>query len=260
MKIIETISEMKIFRKNLSGTVGFVPTMGALHEGHVSLVQESILGNSTTIVSIFVNPTQFNNPDDFKNYPNTLSEDIKVLQDQGVNVLFLPKYEELYADQYRFKVSESKLSQILCGKIRPGHFDGVLTVVMKLFNITSPNQVYFGEKDYQQLILIKEMISTFFMDIKLNPVKTKRYENGLAMSSRNSRLTPEQLEKAPLIYSIMRFEPDIQIAKTQLKNVGFEVDYLEDVGNRRFIAAYLGKVRLIDNIEKEFSNKSEVSL
>ncbi len=260
MKIIESISEMKIFRKSLSGSVGFVPTMGALHEGHLSLVQESKRNNSNTFVSIFVNPTQFNNPEDFKNYPKTLSEDIKILEDQGVDVLFLPKYEELYVDGYRFKISESELSQILCGKSRPGHFDGVLTVVMKLFNITSPHQVYFGEKDYQQLTLIKEMISNFFMDIKLIPVKTKRYENGLAMSSRNQKLTADEFEKAPQIYSIISSEPDLQIAKAKLAQQGFELDYLEDVGSRRYVAAFLGKVRLIDNVELEFSRKSEVAL
>lgn len=259
MKIVKTISEMKTFRKNLSGSVGFVPTMGALHQGHVALVKECKKSNTTTVVSIFVNPTQFSNPEDFKNYPNTLSDDIKVLEEQGVDVLFLPKYEELYADNYRFKVSENELSRILCGKSRPGHFDGVLTVVMKLFNITSPHQVYFGEKDYQQLSLIKEMISTFFMDIKLNPVKTQRYENGLAMSSRNSRLTSVELEKAPLLFATISTEPEILKAKAKLTQAGFEVDYLEDIGNRRYAAAILGKVRLIDNIEKELSHKSEVA-
>src|ERR1700677_3344315 len=144
-------------------TLGFVPTMGALHEGHLSLVRRSKAENDRTLVSIFINPTQFDDANDFKNYPKTLPEDLKILEEAGVDYVLLPNEKEIYQDKYRFQVSESEVSQTLCGRFRPGHFQGVLTVVLKLLNIADSHRAYFGEKDFQQYLLIKEMADAFFL-------------------------------------------------------------------------------------------------
>lgn len=248
--IFRTIQSWKEVRQTLHGiSLGFVPTMGALHEGHLSLIRRSQSENQKTVVSIFVNPTQFNNPNDFSSYPRTESEDIEILKHAGVDFIFLPDPSEVYRDGYQFRVQETELSQKLCGKFRPGHFDGVLTVVLKLLNLAQATSAYFGEKDFQQYLLIKNMAETFFLSTKIVGLPTIREEDGLAMSSRNRLLTKEEREKAALLPELLDSKLRAETIAQKLKEVGFRVDYVEDHDGRRFGAIHIGKVRLIDNVE-----------
>lgn len=247
---VQSAQEMIKIRKQLEGqSVGFVPTMGALHQGHLQLLKTARQENQVVILSIFVNPTQFNNPSDFKNYPITLTEDLRLAQNVGVDYVLTPQYQDLYQDNYRFKMTENEFSKKLCGQHRPGHFDGVLSVVLKLLNIVRPDAAYFGEKDYQQFKLIKDMADTFFISSQIKMVETVRENTGLAMSSRNLRLNPEQKILAPKMYQTIsqKISPDQAIK--ELQKLGFQVDYVEDHGDRRFAAAFLGEVRLIDNVK-----------
>lgn len=251
MNILRTPQEMKAWRSSQQNVrIGFVPTMGALHEGHATLMRRSKLENDLSVLSIFVNPTQFNNPEDLKNYPKTWDRDLAWAQNCGVDLIFAPQAEDLYVDHYHFKVTENEDSKKLCGSHRPGHFDGVLTVVMKLFHLVQPQRAYFGEKDFQQLRLIQQMIKAFFMNIDLVPVETVRELDGLAMSSRNVRLSDEERILAPSLYkSISEKNLSSPQVHQLLEEKGFKVDYVEDLWNRRFVAAHLGRVRLIDNVE-----------
>lgn len=250
MKVLHSIADWLQLRPSLADyNIGFVPTMGALHDGHVSLVRKSASENNITLVSIFVNPTQFNNPDDLAKYPSQIEKDLEILKAAGADYVVLPTYEQLYPDNYRYKVAEDDFSKILCGKSRPGHFDGVLTVVLKLLSISGAGKAYFGEKDYQQLQLIRHMVEAFFLPVEIVAMPTVREKDGLAMSSRNQRLTPEQRKLAPLLFEILRSEQPLDLAKNQLEKSGFKVDYLEEHGDRRFAAVLLGDVRLIDNVE-----------
>ncbi|BBM82707.1 pantoate--beta-alanine ligase [Candidatus Uabimicrobium amorphum] len=246
MKIITSIEQWKAVRKN--GDIGFVPTMGALHRGHISLVERARHENSTCVVSIFVNPTQFNDKADFNTYPQTWEEDIAKLEKADIDYVFSPKYEELYRDNYRYKVAENEMSSVLCGESRPGHFDGVLTVVMKLLNIVCPTRAYFGKKDYQQYMLICDMVEAFFMNIEIVGCEIIREEDGLAMSSRNLLLSNEQRVIAPQLHQIICKATSTEEAKHMLTKSGFRVDYVVELWQRRFAAAFLGNVRLIDNI------------
>lgn len=252
MKIVKKIKDWKNIRVSnavKNNTIGYVPTMGALHKGHIELVKKSLKQNDITVVSIYVNPTQFNNKEDLQNYPVTINDDIKILEELNVNYLFLPVYKELYPDDYKYKITETDFSKMLCGRFRPGHFDGVLTVVMKLFNIIKPDRAYFGEKDYQQLELIKGMVKSFFMDIKIISVPTVRDKDGLALSSRNLILSAIQRQLAPRFPEILKSNLPIKQIKSKLAREGFKVEYVEQIGSRRFAAVYLGKVRLIDNVK-----------
>jgi len=230
--------------------IGFIPTMGALHKGHISLIEKSIADNHRTIVSIFVNPTQFNNTQDLKNYPSTLDIDINLLKKLGVHYVLLPTQNDIYKDKFNYKISEHDLSLIMEGKERPGHFDGVLTIVMKLLNIVNPKKAYFGEKDYQQFKLIEHMVDSFFMNIEIISCPTIREKDGLAFSSRNVLLTKKQRMIAPQFPKELRSKKKIKDIKIELLKSGFEVDYIEKYDKRIFGAVQLGKVRLIDN-EKE---------
>lgn len=252
MKLIESVKDIQHERATRAGYVGFVPTMGALHDGHLSLIERAKAENDHVIVSVFVNPTQFNDKNDLEKYPRPIERDLALLRDARVDIAFLPRPEEVYADKYRFKVSENEFSRQLCGAHRPGHFDGVLTVVLKLFQLTGPDRAYFGEKDYQQLQLIKDMSAALFLDIEIVACPTKREADGLAMSSRNLRLSPEQREIAPKIYQVLRSlsarRADASQARRDLEAAGFRVDYVEKHFGRWFAAAFLGDVRLIDNL------------
>jgi pantoate--beta-alanine ligase len=254
-QLITNPTEMLKIRKSFSSSIGFIPTMGALHQGHVSLLERSVKENKTTVLSIFVNPTQFNNSDDFEKYPNTLAKDLDVAKAFGVDFVFTPNRENIYPDQYKYKVSESEWSQKFCGAHRPGHFNGVLTVVMKLLNIVSPTRAYFGEKDYQQLQLVRNMVAAFFMNCEIVAMPTVRESDGLAMSSRNVRLNSEDRKLAPHFYQILKSSISTTVASEKLNSLGFKVDYIEDIFNefqqpiRRLGAVSLGEVRLIDNIE-----------
>lgn len=248
--VFKTPAELISWRKSLgSASVGFVPTMGALHAGHESLLKKSKSENEFNVLSIFVNPTQFNNANDLEKYPATWDQDLKMAEAVGVDAVFYPNYASIYPDDYKFKVSENDFSNKFCGAHRPGHFDGVLSVVLKLFQIVNPDKAYFGEKDFQQLTLIQGMVKAFFLPIEIVPVPTLREKDGLAMSSRNVRLSAQDREKAPLIYKALRESKSAAEASAKLSQSGFKVDYVEDIQNRRLAAASLGEVRLIDNVE-----------
>jgi pantoate--beta-alanine ligase len=264
MRVFKTITEFQNWRRDLDGRfiaeerrfphVGFVPTMGALHDGHRSLLERAAVENDVVVLSIFVNPTQFNRTDDLAKYPKTIEADLALADQAGVSAVFLPEDpQELYRDGYRYQVSESEFSKRLCGASRPGHFEGVLTVVLKLLHLAKAERAYFGEKDYQQLSLIRGMARAFFLDTEIVACPTVREADGLAMSSRNLRLTPEQREAAPEIFRAMTRVSDVEEARKRLAECGFHVDYFVDEAmpdgkRRRFAAASLGEVRLIDNV------------
>ena len=250
MKIVRTVDEWQKLQNSFKGkSLGFVATMGALHEGHMALIQNSISDNEVTVVSIFVNPTQFNNPDDLENYPSTFEQDVSNLKDWKVDVLFCPEARELYPDDFAFSVDENKDSLVLCGLDRPGHFKGVLTVVMKLLNIVQATRAYFGEKDYQQYRLIQDMAACFFMHTKIVGVPTRRDHEGLALSSRNLRLNSEELAAAQQVNKILSSETlSAEERREKIENLGMTIDYLEERWGRRFIAAHIGSVRIIDNV------------
>ena len=255
MRVFDSIAGWRAWRAGCAGPVGFVPTMGALHRGHLALVQRSLADNPVTVASIYVNPTQFNNPDDLANYPRSDQQDLEMLRDAGVDAVLMPRYEALYPDGYRYKVIESELSHRYCGEHRPGHFDGVLTVVLKLLNIVAPGRAYFGEKDYQQLSLIRGMVQAFMLPVEIIGCPTVRENDGLALSSRNLRLNAEQRKLAPQLYRILSSAADCAEAAAALAAAGFRVDYVQDLtdghGTRRLAAASLGPVRLIDNVPIE---------
>lgn len=277
MIILRNLTEMQSVLSELKAknkTIGFVPTMGALHAGHISLVEESKKQNDFTLVSVFVNPTQFNNLEDLEKYPRTEQADASLLEDAGVDAVFFPSVEVMYpngaeSNSYDFNGLENQME----GKFRPGHFDGVGTIVKRFFEIIQPNHAYFGEKDFQQLRIIQQMVENYKIPLKIVPVEIKRDENGLAMSSRNKRLTEEMLEESPKIYQILLKAKDFlqnnsveatkkmveeEFAKTKLELEYIEIadeKTLESVTNieptqkvRAFIAAFAGDIRLIDNL------------
>lgn len=251
-QIIKTVTEWRELydSENISSKeLGFVPTMGALHRGHASLIEKSVAENRKTAVSIFVNPTQFNDPNDLKKYPKTFDQDFKMIEELNVDYLFFPEYGELYADNFTYQLHENSLSKILCGAFRSGHFDGVLTVVLKLLNIIKPGRAYFGEKDYQQYKLIKGMAEAFFLPTEIIPCPTVRDEDGLALSSRNLLLSPEERKFALNFPKLLKADKSCGEIKFELEQLGFKVDYIEEYDGRRLGAVYAGKMRLIDNVK-----------
>jgi pantoate--beta-alanine ligase len=249
MNIVTEIREWQEIRKQLSGkTIGFVPTMGNLHSGHLSLCQNSKMENEITLVSIFVNPVQFNQASDFENYPRTLSRDKEFLTDHKIDYLLLPDAHTIYSDNYQIQVTETNLSLELEGEFRPGYFNGMLTVVMKLLNLIQPTRAYFGEKDYQQLLLVKKMVNSLFLPTEIVACETVRAEDGLALSSRNSRLTPEQRIKSAIFPKLLQSSLGVEKITEQLKSLGFKVDYIAEKWGRRLGAVWLDAVRLIDNV------------
>ncbi len=229
-------------------TLGFVPTMGALHEGHLSLVRRSRAENDRTLVSIFVNPTQFDAAGDLAQYPRTLDDDLTLLRREGAEFVLLPSEGQVYQDGYRYRVTESERSRVLEGAHRPGHFDGVLTVVLKLLQIASAERAYFGEKDWQQLTLVHGMAEAFYLPTSIVACPTVREPDGLALSSRNRRLLPGDRQKAPQFHRTLSTAPTPDAAARALRAAGFVVDYVEDRDGRRLGAVRLGEVRLIDNV------------
>ena len=232
MKIFNSIHDWRATRKTIPAdlSVGFAPTMGNLHLGHQSLYDASKRENDLTVASIFINPTQFNQSSDFTHY------------------CLLPNETEIYADHYHYQVQENEYSLLMEGKHRPGHFTGVLTVVLKLLNLVKAHRAYFGEKDYQQLHLIRQMTHALFIDTEIISCSTVREPSGLAFSSRNSRLTKNQRELADQFAGVFhqRSSPSQDIT-TQLRAMGVDVEYLEELEGRRFIAVKIGDIRLIDN-------------
>lgn len=232
-------------------TLGLVPTMGALHEGHRSLVRRSRAENDRTVVTIFVNPTQFNDPTDLARYPRPLKEDLALLEAEGVDFVLLPTEAQLYPDGYRYRVSELERSKILEGAHRPGHFEAVLTIVLKLLQVAAARRAYFGEKDWQQLSLVRGMVDAFFLPTTIVACPTIRESDGLALSSRNRRLAEADRRKAPELFRALSTAPTADAAARALSAAGFGVDYVEDRDGRRLGAVRLGGVRLIDNVPLE---------
>lgn len=259
-------------QREMGKKIGFAPTMGALHQGHISLYKAAKEENDEIIASIFINPTQFNNIDDLNNYPQTLEEDLKMLEDCGVDSIYVPSVEDLYPEgltskNYDFDGLELEME----GKYRPGHFNGVGTVVEELFRQVQPHNAYFGEKDFQQLAIIKKLVEKLHLPIKIHGIPTYREKDGLAMSSRNLRLTEAQRKDATLLYSTlldaknwyqeMPLEKVYQKVQENFTNSPLELEYfiiadeatLKEKSNeegtfRAFITAHAGEIRLIDNM------------
>ena len=248
VEIIRNLDDWRQLRTDLKGQVGFVPTMGALHQGHRSLLKRSRAENDISVMSIFVNPAQFNDPKDLEKYPASLDEDQAMAEDEGVDHILLPRAKEIYGDDYSYRISEDKVSKTMEGKHRPGHFDGVLTVLMKLFQLVKPTRSYFGEKDYQQYLLVKGMVESFFLDLEIVPCPTLREDSGLAMSSRNRLLSEQAKVQAASLYQTLATTRNLESGKQELEAAGFGVEYLEEAYGRRFVAAQLDGVRLIDNV------------
>lgn len=277
MQVIRTIKELSVLEK--SKTVVLVPTMGALHEGHRKLIQEGSTlktDNLTLVVSIYINPIQFNDAVDLEKYPRTIDEDYKMCEEEGVDIIFMPSDSEMYPSRPSVNVTETSLSKGLCGSKRPGHFDGVCTVVTKLFNLIKPNYAVFGKKDYQQLSVIRQLVKDLNYDIKIVAVDTQREVNGLAISSRNQQLTTKEKEKSAVIYKALNAMAKssrtvsseiIDLGKSILEEESkcIHIDYIEIVDRTNLnkleiidrpalaaIAVKVGKTRLIDNIEIDF--------
>jgi pantoate--beta-alanine ligase len=228
-------------------TLGFVPTMGNLHVAHLALINRSQAENIDTVVSLFVNQTQFNNEHDYIHYPRTLDADLELLEQADVRYCLLPNYKTMYPDDYRYQLHETTNHLQLEGKQRAGHFSGVLTVVMKLLQLTKPTRAYFGEKDYEQYRLIRDMVSAFFMDVDIVPCTTVRESSGLAYSSRNNRLTIDGKKKAAQFAAIFHQAQSCHDTINALLALGLEVHYVEEHDDRRFAAVSIDGVRLIDN-------------
>jgi pantoate--beta-alanine ligase len=277
MQRISSLVELGLWKGQLHGeTLGFVPTMGALHEGHVSLVQLSLDRGAKTLVSIYVNPTQFNNPEDLANYPKTLEKDLEMLESIGCDAVFLPTAEMLYPEGLKSRAfSFGCLDLNMEGAGRPGHFEGMATVVTKFFELIQPDFAVFGEKDYQQLCIIRHVVAEENWPVEIIPGPIVREVDGLAMSSRNLRLTPNEREQAATIYAVLSKacnEVDGFTDVETLKNYCFEtlnsepslaVEYIEccdalklqpvekldpNIPMRLFAAVRCGNVRLIDNL------------
>lgn len=267
MFVAKTVKEVREFLLNeteFGKKVTFVPTMGSLHEGHLALVKKAKEIGEVSAVSIFVNKTQFNDQDDFEKYPRTLEEDLKKLEQLNPSLVFAPEDLEIFPNESSFKIIPQKLVDCLCGAKRPGHFEGVSLIITKLFNIVKPDIAIFGEKDFQQVAVIKKLVSDFNFPVKIISHPTLREESGLAMSSRNQRLSEAARIKAANLFRILseiKNNPEIlPQKKEELFALGFEkIDYLEIRGEenldlnsssarRIFVATYLEGVRLIDNL------------
>ena len=278
MRIATRVDEMKSiaeeYRKK-GKRISFVPTMGYLHEGHLSLVDIARKDGDICVVSIFVNPIQFGPGEDYERYPRDVERDERLLEQRGCDVLFYPSASEMYPEDFLTRVRVEKLSNILCGKSRPGHFEGVTTVVLKLFNIVKPHVAVFGEKDYQQLVIIKRMVRDLNLDVEIVAGKIIREKDGLAMSSRNVYLDPVERKQATCLFRSMLLAQDmvkagIRDTKTIVEAVGGFIkkfdraridfvkivhpDTLEEIEEihdraRILLAVYFGKARLIDNME-----------
>ena len=250
MKTFSSLEAWTGHRERLNAGIGFIPTMGALHEGHLSLARRSILENGCSVACIFVNPVQFDRNHDLENYPRQPDSDIELLSQAGVDAVLLPSFDDIYPDNYRYRVAETDLSSRFCGAHRQGHFEGVMTVVMKLLNIVRPEKAYFGEKDFQQLLLIRDMAKAFFLPVEIIGCPTVRESDGLAMSSRNLMLNDEERQQAPLLHHELVRSQSIDFTRQRLTQHGFDVDYIEEFNGRRLASARLGKTRLIDNVPK----------
>ncbi len=272
MVIVRTIDALQEAKKVLSGSIGFVPTMGALHHGHLSLMRQAREENEHLIVSIFVNPTQFLEGEDFESYPKKDAADIKICELSGVDILFMPTIDQMYETDELYIGAPATRGYILEGENRPGHFDGMLQVVMKLLNLSSANRAYFGKKDAQQLALITQMVKNYFMGVEIIPCEIVRDDNGLALSSRNVYLDIDEKQRALTLSRslkratklVMAGERNVKSIKKEMIHLLKETDEIEYVAivDREFnalkevkigntiilVAAWVGKPRLIDNL------------
>ncbi|MED7788636.1 pantoate--beta-alanine ligase [Francisella sp. 19X1-34] len=256
MIITNSIKNFQLVRSSFSSKkkIGFVPTMGTLHSGHISLIKKAQVENDLVIVSIFVNPTQFNNQYDFQTYPNNLDQDIKILESLEVDILFNHNQKDIYPDGYTLKIEPNlDIANILEGESRPGHFSGVLTIILKHLQITKPDKIYFGEKDYQQLALIKQLVKDFFIDTKVIGCSTVREGFGLPLSSRNKNLSTSDIKITKEIYNILKQDnfSNLENLSNKIEATGAKLEYIKEIDNRIFLAFYVSKVRLIDNFLKE---------
>ncbi len=290
MEVIKTIDEMKRwsnFQNTQNQKIGFVPTMGCLHEGHLSLVERSLRDCDCTVVSIFINPTQFGPAEDLDSYPNTLEEDLIQLQKLGVQAVFLPTSESMYPSGYKSYVQVEEITDHLCGKSRPGFFRGVATIVLKLFNIVSPHTAFFGEKDRQQLEVIKVMVKDFNLDINIVGLPIVREKDGLAKSSRNVYLSDRDRISAAVLSKAIYVAKDLfeggevsakkirdQICHVIQSDPNTRIDYVDICDPKEFysineitgnallaLAVHVGKARLIDNylFEKKNAKNNVIS-
>lgn len=278
MNFFEKKQELQKFLQNSEAKIGFVPTMGALHEGHLSLIDRALQENERVVVSIFVNPTQFNNKEDLQKYPRMLDADCqKIWQLNKDVIIFAPEIDDVYGEDVVSEVFDFQgLDLVMEGSFRPGHFDGVGTIVKKLFQIVQPHNAYFGEKDYQQFLIIKKMVEQTQLPVNVIPCPIIREENGLAMSSRNLRLSQTAREKSALIFRTLQKSKEMyrsgidfneiqqEVEKIFTQNPDFQLEYFS-IANaetlqishkkengqtyRAFITAYIENIRLIDNIE-----------
>ncbi|MDD4158120.1 MAG: pantoate--beta-alanine ligase [Proteiniphilum sp.] len=277
MKIIHTVSGLEEALQQVrrqGESIGFVPTMGALHEGHATLVRQSVAENDFTVVSLFVNPTQFNNPEDLRLYPRTPERDHRLLERLGANLLFTPSVEEIYPEPDRRVFDFGLLDKVMEGRFRPGHFNGVAQVVSKLFRFVQPDKAYFGEKDFQQLVIVREMVRQLQLPVEIVGVPIVREPSGLAMSSRNARLSAQERENAAQIYRVLHDSLALKEACAPVKLAewvvgeinkvpGLRVEYYEIVDGYSLqpvstweesgrsvgcVAVFCGAVRLIDHI------------
>lgn len=253
MILCETLDEWRSFRSTLAARVGFVPTMGCLHQGHASLLRRSLAECDHTVLSIFVNPAQFDDQGDLARYPRTLDSDLMLAGELGVDAVLLPTPGMMYPDDFTYRVQEERFSELLCGANRPGHFTGMLTVVMKLLNLVRPARAYFGDKDHQQLELVRGMVEAFFMEVEIIGCPTVRDADGLALSSRNRLLDASARQAALALPRVLGTAASDAEAVTALMASGLVVDYVETRGRRRYaavrVATHAGTVRLIDNLE-----------
>ena len=278
MKLVHTIQELRVeldVLRKAGKKIGFVPTMGALHEGHASLVRRAVEENDIVVVSDFVNPTQFNDKNDLLKYPRTLEADCELLQKEGTAFVFAPSVEEIYPEPDTRQFSYAPLDTVMEGKFRPGHFNGVCQVVSKLFMIVEPDKAYFGEKDFQQLAIIREMVKQMHFPLEIVGCPIVREEDGLALSSRNARLSEEQRQQAlnisKTLFASKEYAATHSVAETQkfvedsiASSDGLELEYFELVDGTTLqkisdwnetdyvvgcITVFCGEVRLIDNIK-----------
>lgn len=277
MILIKSLEDLHFWiynQRRFGKKIGFVPTMGALHNGHISLVNQSKRENDSTIVSVFVNPTQFNNEEDLEKYPRTETADILILEQSGCDAVFFPDVKDIYpGGQNSEKFSFNGLENQMEGKFRPGHFNGVATVVKRFFEIVQPDKAYFGEKDFQQLRIVQELVKKLNFRVEIIPVSIMREDDGLAMSSRNTRLTKEMRLESPKIYQLLSeakhffkshsIEQTKKFVEERFNETKLDLEYFEIADEetlqsasskenhkklRGFIAVFAGKIRLIDNI------------
>ncbi|SIS58167.1 pantoate--beta-alanine ligase [Salimicrobium flavidum] len=284
MNVITTIETMRAYRKeNWNSSIGFVPTMGYLHEGHMSMVERSTQENDLTVISIFVNPLQFGPDEDFDNYPRDLERDKRIAREYGADVIFHPSVEEMYPEKRTTSLQVIDRTDVLCGPARPGHFDGVATVVLKLLQIIQPEYMYLGQKDAQQIAVLEGVVSDFNIPVRIVPCPTVREKDGLAKSSRNVNLTPEERQEAPFLKESLQhaatmvkeghWEPETikkEMESILNENTSGIIDYREVLSypylkpatpeDKKWICAvavYFEKARLIDNIIIELPERQK---